>query len=404
MIEFKMPSLGADMEAGTLVEWLVEPGQSVARGDIVAVVETQKGAIDIEVFASGKVVELLVEPGTEVPVGSVLAHLEGDETETPSDESRPDESASPAPWDEARPERPGPDAPASEPPTIRSRSDGSPPATPVPAVARGSDPTPARVSPRARRLADQFGVDLSQVSGSGPAGAITGEDVERASQPRPDGMRQAIAAAMTRANREIPHYQLAHRIDLHATERWLAAQNQTRTTAERLLPIVPVLRAIVRALSDAPTLNGTYADGRLSPATQVDLGVAVSLRGGGLVAPVIRNAGSLDMSGLMSGLRDLVARARSGELRSSEMGGGSITVTNLGERGVETVFGVIYPPQVALVGCGKPMKMPWVVDGRVEPRTVLSVSLCADHRVSDGHAGARFLANVDQLLQCPEAL
>lgn len=218
-------------------------------------------------------------------------------------------------------------------------------------------------------------------------------------------MRQAIAAAMARSKREIPHYYLSHTLDFTAALTWLKATNKERGVKERLLPVILPLKAIARALGEFPELNGTYeeADG-FTPSVSIHLGFAIAMRGGGLVAPALHDTDRRALGELMAALRDLVGRVRSGGLRSSELRDPTITVTSLGDRGVDAVHGVIYPRQVAIVGVGTPSLRPWVVDGSVVPRTLVDITLAADHRVSDGHRGALFLAAVDRLLQDPEAL
>lgn len=399
MGEFRMPSLGADMTAGTLVEWLRQPGDRVERGDIVAVVETQKGAIEIEIFESGTIDRLLVEAGTKVPVGTPLALVRGVSAEAA--------------------------APTAAPPAVTTR----PAAAPAPIIGQPSAtpmrPTPAGgaaarplASPAARRIAADRGLTLEGMAGTGPGGAIISADVIHAAKPpaaaeegtgRRRGldfgeMRKAIAAAMARSKREIPHYYLSHSIDVGAATAWLDAANASRSPPERLLFAVLLLKATATALRDVPELNGWYAEDGFHPAEAVHLGTAVAIRGGGLIAPAIHDAHAKSLDELMAALRDLVARVRAGRLRSSEMTDPTVTVTSLGERGVDGLFGVIYPPQVAIVGFGTPASRPWVVDGRVEARQVISVSLAADHRVSDGHRGALFLRQLDQLLQHPERL
>jgi pyruvate dehydrogenase E2 component (dihydrolipoamide acetyltransferase) len=217
-------------------------------------------------------------------------------------------------------------------------------------------------------------------------------------------MRAAIAAAMARSKREIPHFYLGATIDMSRPLAWLGAENERRPVTERLLPIVLLLKAVGRALVDVPDLNGFWIDGRFQPGRGVHVGCAVSLRGGGLVAPALHDVDRKDVQTLMKELRDLVSRTRGGSLRSSELSDPTITVTNLGELGVESAFGVIYPPQVALVAFGKVVERPWVVAGKVEARPLLNASLSADHRAVDGHRGGLFLAAVDRLLQAPEAL
>jgi len=275
------------------------------------------------------------------------------------------------------------------------------------------------VSPAARRLADELGVDIGAVTGTGPEGRITRSDVEMAAQaqkaapPVPAAseadarrirMRQAIAAAMSRSAREIPHFHLSRDIDMKVPLEWLRIQNESRSVAARIIYAVPLIKAVALALREVPDLNGIWRDGRVEHLPEVNVGMAITLRGGGLVAPALMNADQKTLDVLMAEFRDLVQRARAGSLRSSELAGGTITITNLGELGADSVFGIIYPPQVALVGFGRISERPWAVDGAVGVRPVLTASLSADHRVVDGHLGSAYLAALDRLLQEPNAL
>jgi pyruvate dehydrogenase E2 component (dihydrolipoamide acetyltransferase) len=376
MGEFRMPSLGADMTEGTLVQWTVKPGDPIKRGDIIAVVGTEKADIEVEVYETGTVEKLIAQPGDKLPVGTPLAfiHVEG-------------EAASPS-----RPEA-KPEAPVLE------------------------KPAPARVkaSPMARKLAEELGVDLEKVQGTGPHGVIERFDVEQAAHakrpPAPAlpaepeaGMRHAIAMAMARSNREIPHYYLSTQIDMSKALHWLEQFNQQRSIETRVLPIALLLKAVARGLVQVPELNGYWIDDQLKPSPEVHLGVAISLRRGGLMIPAIHAAHQKSVEELMGALRDVITRARSGRLRSSEITEGTITVTNLGDLGVETVYGVIYPPQVALVGFGKIMEQPWADHGMLGVRPVLTATLAADHRATDGHRGAQFLETLRRLLEEPESL
>lgn len=374
-----MPSLGADMEAGTLVRWLVHPGDTVARGDLVAVVQTEKADVEIEVFTAGVIEEIRVKEGEKVPVGTVLAIVR-------------------APGEEAAP----PAAPLA----------AAPPAAPPP-PAPGPQPVRLPASPAARRRAEELGLDLSRVRGTGPEGSVTLRDVEEASgataaaerpADRQARMRAAIAATMARSNREIPHYYLETRVDVGRALEWMAQENLRRPVERRLLAPALLLKAVALSLKKVPELNGFWVDNRFRPAEAIHLGVAISLRGGGLVAPAVHAADTRTLDELMADLRDLVNRARSGSLRSSEVSDPTITVTNLGDLGVDAVFGVIFPPQVALVGIGRIREAAGVLEGAVVPRPTVAVTLAADHRASDGHRGGLFLASVDELLQSPEKL
>ena len=217
-------------------------------------------------------------------------------------------------------------------------------------------------------------------------------------------MRQAIAAAMARSKREIPHYYVAHTIEVHRALAWLTDENTRRPVPERLLYGVLLLKAVALALREVPELNGVWRGDHVEPSAAVHVGVAISLRGGGLIAPALHDVEGQPLGALMSALRDLVQRARGGGLRSSELSDATITVTSLGEQGVESVLGIVYPPQVAIVGFGRIVERPWVVDGAIQPRPVVTATLSADHRVSDGHRGGLFLGAVDRLLQSPERL
>lgn len=382
MSEFKLPSLGADMDQGKLLEWKVRPGDAVKRGQVVAVVDTSKAAVDVEIWQDGVVEQLLVQPGETVPVGTVLATVRG-AGEPPG--ATPPPAAAPAP------------APTAVP--------AAPPAVATPSSTR------APISPAARKRAQELGVPLDAVRGSGAQGAVTLADVETAAQAaalapadRQQAMRRAIAAAMSRSKREIPHYYLSESIPMARALDWLQQRNAGLPVTERILPAVLQLKAVARALGRVPQLNGFYRQERFEPSAAVHTGVAIALRGGGLVAPALHDVDSKPLATLMRELADLVQRARAGSLRSSEMSDPTITVTNLGDQGVASVLGVIYPPQVALVGLGTVAPRPWVVDGEVRAVPLLTASLAADHRVTDGHQGALFLAALREALQAPETL
>ncbi len=470
MGDFRMPSLGADMEQGKVVEWLIKPGDYVHRGDIVAAVDTDKTVMEVEAFEEGVVAELLVGLGETVPVGTVLARITG----TPAAGAAPAEpraaGAAPAPGEpqpepepQSKPEPAPEPAPAPVPPAegpailsppirhlarqlgvdpARLRGTGEGGAVTRADVEHAADHVTAeppsaadrvRSSPRARRVAVDLGVDLGTVTGTGPGGAITEADVRSApiaeSAPRATvsaaapvtaaesaaqaprdaaertaSLRRAIGSLMSRSKQTIPHYYLSTTIDLRAALAWMQLANSQRPIADRLVPAALLLKASALAARDVPEVNGFYVDDEFRPSTVVHLGVAVALRQGGLVAPAIHDADTLSLDVLMERLRDLVGRARAGRLQRAEMADPTITVTNLGDLGVESVFGVIYPPQVALVGFGRIVEQPWAHEGLLGVRSVVTATLSADHRVSDGLRGSRYLARVDELLQRPEEL
>ncbi len=399
MIEFTMPALGSDMDEGTLNEWLIKPGDKVTRGQVVAVVETTKAAVEVECWHEGTVGELLVPVGETVQVGTPLATLLA-AGEQPS--SKPREHLEPAA--EAAPAH-------------------AAPARVTPASAPTSPGRRRWVSPAARRLAVSLGVDIEAVTGTGPQGAVTINDVEHAAAARPAAkpaakpagvkasaaergaqMRKSIAAAMSRSKREIPHYYLADEIVLEKSLTWLTERNAQRSIDERVLPAVLLLKAVGLAAQKFGEFNGFWREDGFEAATGVHVGVGISLRGGGLVAPAIHDVPEKKLDELMDDLTNLVARARSFSLRSSEMSDPTITVTNLGDQGVDSVFGVIYPPQVAIVGFGKPAQRVRVIDNGIRIVPTVQATLAGDHRASDGHRGALFLAEINELLGQPDLL
>ena len=446
MSEFRMPSLGSDMEAGILVEQAVAPGDTVRAGDVIGAVETQKGVIEIEVFHDGTFERWLADIGKTVPVGAPLAMIRGagdppeqepippgtvpipPETEpvrpvtTPEPPEvvplPPETEPTPPETEPVEPEiEPGPselpDMPQPEPSPIPEEAPDSPfvePEAPPPEIEPEKEMTSAarpRVTPAARRLAAERGIDLMALARSLDR-PITRRDVEafplEDKGPVATDFRSAIAAAMSRSKREIPHYYLSHEVDLTAADAFVTAENAGRAPADRLLIGAVCAKAVAASISKFPEFNGHYTDGRFRPSKAVHLGFAINIRSGGLVAPALFDTDTLSLDELMHNMRDLTARVRAGRFRARELSDATVTLTSLGERGTDAVFGVIYPPQVAIIGMGAPRQRPAVVDGAVEPRLMATFTLAADHRVSDGHRGALFLRAIDKHLQTPERL
>ncbi|NIP60870.1 MAG: 2-oxo acid dehydrogenase subunit E2 [Gemmatimonadetes bacterium] len=463
MGEYRMPSLGAAMKDGRVVEWYVEPGDTVHRGDVVGVVDTSKGAIEMEIWDDGVVEEIVVSPGEKVPVGEILFRFAapggGEEVgereereegarEEPAPEQRGAPPAPGAPGEREAPEEAGvervPGRGVRASPAARKRAreggidlsavSGSGPdgavvladveeaeqapqgAEPGPPPAEMSEEEAGRLpqgevhaTPLARKAAELHRVDLSRVSGTGPGGLVTRHDVEAVAEApeaadRLASMRDAIARAMARSKREIPHYYLGTTVSVHRAVEWLGNENRDRPPERRLLRVALFLKAAALAAREFRDLNGHFVEGDFRPSEAVHPGLAISLRGGGLVAPAVRNADHRSPEELTAAVRDLVQRARQGRLRSSEVTDATLTVSSLGDRGVETVYGVIYPPQVALVGVGRTVERPWAVDGALDVRPVVQITLSGDHRVSDGHVGSLFLERMGELLQRPEEL
>ena len=390
---FTMPTLGADMEEGTLVEWRVRPGDQVSRGQIIALVDTDKATIDVEVFESGVVDSLLVDEGATVPVGTPLARIVavGDAPHAPAP---PEPVATPAAAPPVEPRStatstttaPMPDHHVTSP-LVRHRADqlgvdldrvvgtghgGRVTRDDVEHAAQGQPRH--RASPRARRLAAERSIDLTGVTGSGPGGRTIARDVAATTSPAattrrptgPSGARAATARAMERSNREIPHYHLRSTVDLEPALSRLDQHNSGRTPADQVIPAAVLLAAVAAAARRVPEVNGSWVDAELVTSATVDLGTVVSLRGGGLLTPTIQGADRMTLDRLMERLRELVDRSRSGGLRASDLAPASLTVTNLGDRGADVVHGVIHPPQVALVGFGGSSDAPmwWTATSR----------------------------------------
>lgn len=503
MAEFRMPSLGADMVEGTLLHWLVHPGDVVHKGDVVAEVDTTKAAIEVECFDDGVVASILVPEGSKVPVGTTLATIEtASEAQSAASPPRPpSEGGEAAPAHtagtigRAKPTQPAPisgagvsrDNGSRATPLIRrladeagidlatihgsgpggrivradiegaistceraqprgdraatSPADGAPAVGPAAAPRERAAPREgveylpartdvARASGYARRLAAESGIDLASVSGTGPAGAVRARDVRatdadsasareslsrQPSRATPDvvrevprhdpiAVRKLIAAAMTRSKQTVPHYYLSATIDMDTASRWLGETNRQIPVPARILAPALLLCATVRAAKKVPQLNGHWLDDEFRPASAVHLGVVVSLRGGGIMVPTIPDADTLTPSAMMEALRGVVGRARTARLRSADAVPATITVTNLGDMGVDSVFGVIAAPQVAIVGFGAVTERPCAVDGLLGVRPQVTATLSADHRASDGAVGARFLNTISDLLQHPEEL
>lgn len=413
MGEFVMPSLGSQMIEARLVQWLVKPGDRVKRGDIIGEIDTEKGLIDIEVFEDGVITELRAREGEVIPVGSVMAVIDG-EGEKPTKEVKvskaKEEKNAAVPESKKKAEKENGQA-------KQQVAKGAP--------KRAGERMKVKASPLAKRVAEDLQVDISRVPGSGYGGTIHKKDVETfASQQRageafekeidmakhispvePEGgMRQAIAAAMSRSNREIPHYYLESEMDMKAVQDWLGQLNQKRALEERFMLPMVLIKAVAKALSEVAELNGYWMDEQLHISEAVHVGFAISLRKGGLVIPALLNADLKSLEEIRQEFVDMVMRAREGHLRSKEINSATVTITSLGERGADKVYGVIYPPQVALIGFGALNKKPWPVDDALGIRPVLSVVLAGDHRASDGQTGSRFLEILNRQFQHPEEL
>jgi len=413
-----MPSFGADMAMGSIVKWNVKPGDQVAKGDIIASIETMKGLIDMEVFDNGTIVALIADEGDEVEVGRPIAELQL------SNEEYSDNKSEETLLREGSPnvavnssssinKIPVSDASAGQTVTNKTSLETTDSLNKNVHVQITQQP---KISPAARTKAIRLGIDWRLLpKGTGPDGALLLDDINIAKKTlaKPgsghvkdpsEAMREAIAATVSQSKRDIPHYYLQLDIVLDKALKWLSIHNADLDPNKRILITAVIFSAIARALNAFDAFNGFYRDGHYQPADSVHLGNAISLRQGGLMVAAIHDAQRLGLVDLMDKITDQVTRARKGGLRMSEMQDATVTVSNLGDRGTDSIQSIIFPPQVAIFGIGRPRVMPWVIDNKLSCATIVSISLAADHRVSDGHSGARLLNKINKLLQTPEKL
>lgn len=404
--DLKMPSFGADMATGTLVEWLVKQGDCIKRGSVIAVIDTHKGAIDLDLFEDAVIEALLVEEGQQVTVGTPIARLRA---LTPSSAAEP-----------LTEEQESIDDNNSRTATAEVKED-------PPRRERTNTANFILATPAARALALKHQLSLAMLSSANNNQIVTLKMAEKAHTEAgyfqlgqttvakkrenqqqsgfdKNAMRQAISETVTRSKQQIPHYYLSQRLDISVLEQYLQTYNSNVPAEQRILLAAPLLCAIARTLMKNSQLNGVYANNTFSASDTVNLANAINLRGGGLVMPVIRDAQTLTAPLIMAQLKEQVERARSGSLRVSELSDSSCTVTSIGERGAEQMFAVIYPPQVAIIALGSAHQEAMIVEGIVQVRSIIEATLAADHRVSDGHIGARLLYQLNQQLQKPDEL
>jgi pyruvate dehydrogenase E2 component (dihydrolipoamide acetyltransferase) len=493
--EIVMPQMGAEMEEGTLIRWLKKPGEYVRRGEIVAEIETDKATVDLESFEEGYFLGGVVPEGTKVPVGTVIGYLGAQGEPLPGAPAAAPPPAAPAPTPAEAPPSPAAARPAAEaapvqaaaeapapppraapvppPPPPVAPPEREAPAPPAPAVrepaiaadgraaaARTPTMTPPppgarlRVSPVARSIAEELGIDLRQVRGSGPDGRIMRRDVEEyarahgllpgapvptavppapppppaaapppaAVPPAPEAampapappaaapaveplsrMRQAIARRMAAAKREIPHYYITVTVDMTAALAFRRQVNAALPEDAQLTVTDLLVKACALALERHPRFNMAYTEEGLRRREAINIGIAVALEDG-LVAPAVLNCQGKSLGALAREAHDLVQRARGGRLRPAELSEGTFTISNLGMYGVETLIAIIQPDQSAILGVGAVEPRPVVRDGQVVVREMMTLALSADHRVTDGAEGARFLAEIKDLLEHPERL
>ena len=432
--EILMPALSPTMEEGTLAKWLVKEGDSVASGDLLAEIETDKATMEFEAVDEGTVGKLLIGEGTEgVKVNTPIAVLleEGESNdELPAKDAAP---KAPAPDGAAAPEAPGAEAAAKAAP------EGGPAkaAPPAPRTAEGGR---IFASPLARRIAAEKGIDLSALNGSGPHGRIVRADVEGAqpaaepAAPAPktepaaaampagpaadavakmyegrdfeevklDGMRKTVASRLTEAKQTIPHFYLRREVALDALLEFRATLNkQLEPRGVKLSVNDFIIKACALALQEVPDANAVWAGDRILRLKPSDVAVAVAVEGG-LFTPVLKDAHHKSLSALSAEMKDLAARARDRKLAPHEYVGGSMAVSNLGMFGIENFDAVINPPHGSILAVGAGVRKPVIgAEGEVTSATMMSMTLSVDHRVIDGALGAQFLESVVTSLRNP---
>ncbi|MBA4179054.1 MAG: 2-oxo acid dehydrogenase subunit E2 [Anaerolinea sp.] len=434
--EVTMPQMGADMTEGTLVRWFKQVGEHVNRGEILAEIETDKANVELEAFEAGTVLKHVVAEGEVVPVGEIIALL-GEAAEQVGDVERKPPAEAPGR------RKVEPDGPAAASPAgvATAGSAAATPAAPGPngVAANGR----VRISPVAKRIASQAGLDITSLKGSGPDGRILRRDVEAAIAapkpaavpPTPPGaiaevprqappparpeaapaapvtspaqglskIRQAIARRMTLSKQTQPHYYLTLDIDMTAAMKFREQLNSSASEAQRVSVNDLVVKACAIALERHPKFNAEFGDNGLVMHDRINIDIGIALDEG-LIAPAILDCGTKSLGRIATESKDLVERAKTGHLRADEYSEGTFTITNLGAYGVETLIGIINPPQAAILGVGSVMDQPVVRDGQVVPAKVMKVALSADHRVTDGAEGARFIKEIQGLLENPVSL
>lgn len=425
-IAIKMPALSPTMEEGTLSKWLVKVGDKVSAGDIMAEIETDKATMEFEAVDEGVIASIAVEEGTEgVKVGTVIAMLaeDGEDLEAAAGAGG---AAAPAPAAKAA------QAPADVPAPV-----SAPAQSPAPAMAKAASGDRLVASPLAKRIAAQKGVDLSAVKGSGPNGRIVKADVEgakpgaapsvapAASAPttapvsapiaaqdfgipheveKLSGMRKTIARRLTESKQQIPHIYLTVDIRLDKLLKLRAELNDSLAAQGVKLSVNDLLiKALAKSLVAVPVCNVQFAGDTLLKFARADISVAVSIPGG-LITPIIKDAGNKTVSVISNEMKDLAARARDGKLAPEEYQGGTASLSNMGMFGIKQFEAVINPPQAMIMAIGAGEKRPYVVDDALQIATVMSATGSFDHRAIDGADGAQLMKVFKELIEAPLGL
>lgn len=408
-----MPSLGFDMTEGLLARWLKNEGDPVVKGQAIAEIETEKATVEIEATVSGLLTRIVVQAGETVPVGTLIGVIAEAGVEATA-------VSAPAPAPPA-PAAPAPPAPPSSPPPAPAAP--APPA-PVPEAGEGAAPSEARVkaSPVARKMAEEAGLDLSRVKGTGPGGRVVERDVQAAiatgSAPAAPGvpagpapgatvplnrMRKTIARRMAESKTTAPHFYVTVEINMDDAMKMREQLNSVAPEGERISVSDMVVAAAARTLVRFPALNASYREDNLEMHPQVNIGIAVALEDG-LIPPVLRDADKKPLKRIAAESRALADRARTNKLRSDDLGGGTFTVSNLGMFDVDEFIAIINPPEAAILAVGAVTRRPVAAAGEVRIASLMKTTLSVDHRVADGAQAGRFMQEFKKLLENPVTL
>jgi pyruvate dehydrogenase E2 component (dihydrolipoamide acetyltransferase) len=393
-----MPALGMAQETGKVVRWLKSEGETVAKGEPLIEIETDKVTVDVEAPAAGTLAAVTADEGDDVPVGRTIALILAAGEAAPTD--REPDAAAPEGGPPPRPERV---ADTGARPSDRQARDGSPSA-------------PARrrplASPKARRLAQERGLDLAAVAGSGPGGAVVAADVEEglaaqsgqvaAPVRAPANVWKRMAENTTASWQSVPHFYLGREVDASRLNAWRDA-TRARPGYERVSHTDLLVKLAAAALARHPNVNARWQDGSIAPGGGVNVGIAVAIEDG-LVVPVVRDADRLTLREVSERRQQLVERAREGDLRPDDVSGGTFTISNLGMYGVDSFDAIVNAPQAAILAVGRIVDRIVPVDGRPGVRPVLELSVSFDHRVVDGARGAEFLDTLASLVEEPAGL
>ena len=425
-LPIKMPALSPTMEEGTLSKWLVKEGDSVVAGDILAEIETDKATMEFEAVDEGTIAGISVEEGAEgVKVGTVIAILaeEGEDLAEAKASGGAIAEAAPAPT-----QAPAPTATGKDQPEAAEPAPAAPPA-PLPTASKGDR---VIASPLAKRIAEQKGLDLSSITGSGPNGRIVKSDVENAqpgqglakaaastsaAAPAPamdtdiphevaklNNVRKIIAKRLTEAKQTVPHIYLTVDVQLDALLKLRSQLNAALEEDGIKLSVNDLLiKALARALLRVPSCNVSFQGDQLYTYSRADVSVAVAAPSG-LITPIIVDAGSKGLAQISTEMKELVGKARDGKLQPHEYQGGTASLSNLGMFGIKQFDAVINPPQAMIMAVGAGAKRPHVIDGALQVASVMSATGSFDHRAIDGADGAQLMQAFQQLVENPMGL